>query len=55
VTLVAVSAAVFFFTEILPGDIAARVLGRESTAEQRELFRRGCISTAPSGSGTASG
>jgi peptide/nickel transport system permease protein len=39
VTLVAVSAAVFFFTEILPGDIAARVLGRESTAEQRELFR----------------
>ena len=39
VTLVAVSAAVFLFTEILPGDIAARVLGRESTAEQRQIFR----------------
>ena len=39
VTLLAVSAFVFFFTEILPGDIAARVLGRESTAQQRRLFR----------------
>jgi peptide/nickel transport system permease protein len=40
VTLVAVSAVVFFFTEILPGDIAARVLGRESTAQERAIFRK---------------
>jgi peptide/nickel transport system permease protein len=39
VTLLAVSAFVFFFTEVLPGDIAARVLGRESSAEQRQIFR----------------
>ena len=38
-TLVGVSAVVFAFTSVLPGDIAARVLGRESTAEQRALFR----------------
>lgn len=38
-TLLAVSAFVFFFTEVLPGDIAARVLGRESSAEQRQIFR----------------
>jgi peptide/nickel transport system permease protein len=30
---------VFFFTSVLPGDIAERVLGRESTAQQREIFR----------------
>jgi peptide/nickel transport system permease protein len=40
VTLLAVSAFVFFFTEVLPGDIAARVLGRESSPEQRQIFRR---------------
>jgi peptide/nickel transport system permease protein len=40
VTLLAVSAVVFFFTEILPGDIAARVLGRESSPLQREIFRK---------------
>ncbi len=39
VTLLAVSAFVFFFTEVLPGDIAARVLGRESSPEQRQIFR----------------
>jgi peptide/nickel transport system permease protein len=39
VTLLAVSAFVFVFTEVLPGDIAARVLGRESSPEQREIFR----------------
>ena len=40
VTLLAVSAVVFFFTEVLPGDIAARVLGRESSPEQRAIFRK---------------
>jgi peptide/nickel transport system permease protein len=39
VTLVAVSAFVFVFTEVLPGDIAARVLGRESSPQQRRIFR----------------
>ncbi len=39
VTLLAVSAFVFLFTEVLPGDIAARVLGRESSSEQRQIFR----------------
>ena len=38
-TLVVVSALVFFFTSVLPGDIAERVLGRESSAEQRQIFR----------------
>ena len=38
-TLVVVSAIVFFFTSVLPGDIAERVLGRESSAEQRQIFR----------------
>lgn len=37
-TLLVVSAIVFFFTSILPGDIAERVLGRESTAQQRQIF-----------------
>lgn len=39
VTLVVVSALIFIFTSVLPGDIAERVLGRESTAEQRQIFR----------------
>jgi peptide/nickel transport system permease protein len=39
VTLVVVSMLVFLFTTVLPGDIAERVLGRESTAQQREIFR----------------
>ena len=39
VTLLAVSALVYLFTSVLPGDIAERVLGRESSAEQREIFR----------------
>jgi peptide/nickel transport system permease protein len=38
-TLLVVSAIVFFFTSVLPGDIAERVLGRESSAEQRQIFR----------------
>ena len=29
---------VFLFTTVLPGDIAERVLGRESTAQQRQIF-----------------
>ena len=39
-TLLIVSGLVFFFTSVLPGDIAERVLGRESTAQQREIFRK---------------
>ncbi|MFN2629223.1 MAG: ABC transporter permease [Gaiellaceae bacterium] len=38
-TLLVVSALVFFFTSVLPGDIAERVLGRESTSQQRQIFR----------------
>ena len=38
-TLIVVSAIVFFFTSVLPGDIAERVLGRESSQEQRQIFR----------------
>jgi peptide/nickel transport system permease protein len=38
-TLLIVSGLVFFFTSVLPGDIAERVLGRESTAQQRAIFR----------------
>jgi peptide/nickel transport system permease protein len=38
-TLFAVSLFIFWSTEVLPGDIAARVLGREATAEAREAFR----------------
>jgi peptide/nickel transport system permease protein len=38
-TLLVVSAVVFFFTSVLPGDIAERVLGRESTPQQRQIFR----------------
>jgi len=39
-TLLVVSALVFFFTSVLPGDIAERVLGRESSAQQRQIFRK---------------
>lgn len=39
-TLLIVSALVFLFTSVLPGDIAERVLGRESTAQQRDIFRK---------------
>ena len=39
VTLLVVSALIYLFTSVLPGDIAERVLGRESSAEQREIFR----------------
>jgi peptide/nickel transport system permease protein len=38
-TLLVVSALVFFFTSVLPGDIAERVLGRESSPQQRQIFR----------------
>lgn len=40
ITLLATSAVVFFMSEALGGDIAYRVLGRTSSPEQRELFRR---------------
>lgn len=39
VTLVAVSALIFWTAEVLPGDIAVRVLGRESTEQARQAFR----------------
>src|SRR4030042_870115 len=39
VTLFAVSVLVFWTAEVLPGDIAMRVLGRESTQEARQAFR----------------
>ncbi len=39
VTLLAVSAIIFVTTEVLPGDIAARVLGREATATAKAAFR----------------
>lgn len=38
-TLLVVSGFIFWTTEVLPGDIAARVLGRESTQEARAAFR----------------
>ncbi|OGO27920.1 MAG: ABC transporter permease [Chloroflexi bacterium RBG_16_52_11] len=38
-TLVAVSILIFWAAEILPGDIAARVLGREATETAKSLFR----------------
>lgn len=39
VTLLAVSVLIFVIAEVLPGDIAVRVLGRESTEEARQAFR----------------
>jgi peptide/nickel transport system permease protein len=39
VTLLAVSVLIFWTAEVLPGDIAARVLGRESTLQARQAFR----------------
>jgi len=38
-TLLAVSILVFAIVELLPGDIAARVLGRTATPEAKEAFR----------------
>lgn len=40
ITLLMISIIIFTATEILPGDIAARVLGREATEESRAAFRR---------------
>ena len=37
-TLLIVSALVFIFTSVLPGDIAERVLGQYSTPQQRRIF-----------------
>jgi peptide/nickel transport system permease protein len=39
VTLLAVSALIFWMSEVLPGDVAVRVLGRESTEQARQAFR----------------
>ena len=39
ITLLAVSMFIFWMTEVLPGDIAARVLGREATQEAKLAFR----------------
>jgi peptide/nickel transport system permease protein len=38
-TLLAVSAVIFALSSLLPGDVAGQVLGRSSTAGQREEFR----------------
>ena len=39
ITLLAVSALIFWMSEVLPGDIAVRVSGRESTEQARQAFR----------------
>lgn len=39
VTLLLVSAFVFFILEILPGDVATRILGRDATPEALEVLR----------------
>ena len=39
-TLLAVSILIFWASEVLPGDIAARVLGREATQTAKENFRK---------------
>ena len=39
-TLVAVSFIIFVATEILPGDVAARALGRFATDEAKKIFRQ---------------
>jgi peptide/nickel transport system permease protein len=38
-TLLLVSAIVFFMLEVLPGDVATRVLGRDATPESLEVLR----------------
>jgi peptide/nickel transport system permease protein len=38
-TLVLVSMLIFFFVEILPGDVASRILGRDATPENLALLR----------------
>jgi len=39
ITLLAVSVFIFWASEVLPGDIAARVLGRFATEEGKQVFR----------------
>lgn len=39
ITLLAVSVIIFVSTEILPGDVAARALGRFATEDAKKLFR----------------
>ena len=39
-TLLAVSFIIFVATEILPGDVAARALGRFATEEAKQIFRQ---------------
>ena len=39
-TLLALSVIIFVSTEILPGDVAARALGRFATEEAKQLFRQ---------------
>jgi peptide/nickel transport system permease protein len=39
-TLLAVSCIIFVATEILPGDVAARALGRFATDEAKQIFRQ---------------
>ena len=37
--LIAVSAVVFLITEVLPGDVATRILGRSPDPERLEILR----------------
>src|SRR2546426_6278942 len=39
-TLLAVSIIIFVSTEVLPGDVAARALGRFATEEAKQIFRQ---------------
>ena len=38
-TLLLVSGFVFFVLEVLPGDVATRILGRDATPESLQLLR----------------
>lgn len=47
VTLLLVSLIVFSVLEILPGDAATRILGRDATPEALDLLRASLASTVP--------
>jgi peptide/nickel transport system permease protein len=49
VTLLLVSAFIFFVTDILPGDVAIRILGREATPEALAVLREQLNLSAPVG------
>ena len=43
ITLLAISVIIFVATEILPGDVAERALGRYATPQAKQLFREQSI------------